>query len=560
MFFRFVISLILLAAAPSILAEVRSCVIDGGGTPEQRFCGLAQFTSRMHGMYEEFSQTRTGARALSGSYYSENIFTGDGVNPAGDCHVPVNKTCAGHSGTCTEAAPPPERYTFNTTVGLANDRSHVYPASYNDVTSHCLNGSSANDVCHFYSINHGTLASPGDIPSDQTDYQAMDARITLYVPPGSNSSHTDLNTTQLRSVMDQSGCGTQRFILNNCHSGGMMKMLFDHNGRLIPNRCGTAAAAYHQSARGSATAPVPMTFSNGTQIRIKLNKYDYSEAMFRNLKLGARRLREAPDRYTPYTASLDDAHLYALMSDSTTETPQMSSDFYFDRYYAGRLTNPVGLREINDQIRIQTETAQTYQCFGSNVLGQTYTMLDRLDRTVSGVLNALPGTSTRTIQMTAQGFSNEQITDINNDIALAQEHLDILTSNLCTSYFRPADASLGMSGDCPTSQAEQRTYINQYYQKFRTRRKKAIAEYQKCIKRNGGYSVGCRFEEAKVLRVLGEDRYTRRYEGMLNKLGRTLEFYQKAPKNKIEEYLSLRRCETSAYDQPPASSIQVPPS
>ncbi|MEK6624269.1 MAG: hypothetical protein AABY86_04840, partial [Bdellovibrionota bacterium] len=80
--------------------------------------------------------------------------------------------------------------------------------------------------------------------------------------------------------------------------------------------------------------------------------------------------------------------------------------------------------------------------------------------------------------------------------------------------------------------------------------------YKKCVKKSG-YSVSCRLEEAQVLKVLAEDQYTRRYEGMLNKLGRTLEFYQKAPKAKIEEYLSLRRCETGAYDQSVPESLQV---
>ena len=277
--------------------------------------------------------------------------------------------------------------------------------------------------------------------------------------------------------------------------------------------------------------------------------------MFTSLQLGARRLRLAPERYSPIPHHLM-RHHYAQMVDDTTETPQMSSDFYFDRYFGDRSPNPIGLREINDQVRIHQETAEHFKCFGEDVLGQTYSVVDRLDRQVTGIYNVLPGADSVKVKMAANGFSDQQITDINNDLALAQDHIDLYTSHLCTSFFRPAVPESGMGRDCPTGRAEIKAYIREYYQKFRKRRMEVIREYKKCVKKSG-YSISCRLEEAQVLKVLAEDQYTRRYEGMLNKLGRTLEFYQKAPKAKIEEYLSLRRCETGAYDQPVPESLQV---
>ena len=132
--------LIFLILAWEAGARVQSCVLDGGGTQEQRYCGLKAFTQQMHTMYEEYAETRTGTRALSNDFLHENILTGDGESRGGDCHVPVNKTCAGWAGTCTPAIAPPERRMFTTVVPSANTSSHIFPANATEVTNRCLTG------------------------------------------------------------------------------------------------------------------------------------------------------------------------------------------------------------------------------------------------------------------------------------------------------------------------------------------------------------------------------------------------------------------------------------
>jgi hypothetical protein len=245
-----ILSLLLLS--PYASAKVVGCLLDGGGTPEERYCGGDRAAEQIANNYKA-SKVQAQFQVLSGP---------GGKKRDPECFAGVAH-CVKDDPNCAELEASHKlqwnRKTeeWNSQVQSVSSRNSFgkmeppFSASEDSFNKNCLFDSDRTpkdpnkiDVCQFWSVNHG---SPKGV---------------VFYNPGAKDDDHFLDSEKLSRKAD--GCKTFRFVTNSCYGGQLSKLIFDKDGRVIPGRCGISAAPpnYVAIGVGSPEPGGPIEFKN----------------------------------------------------------------------------------------------------------------------------------------------------------------------------------------------------------------------------------------------------------------------------------------------------------
>ena len=546
-------------------ATVRSCVLDGGGAPDRRFCGIERYLSKVRSVYSSLDTL------------SESVFSADG--PAGATPNCVLKPVYTSPDTFT---PDTKSYDVTQVPGTSTfppaEGRQYFPAHKNDLTSSCWKGKAGDkpvDVCHFWGMNHGDTA-------DGESY------MTLTNKPGmSRDQEQKFNGDDFRALMDNnaSSCGSFRFVTNNCNSGGMMKAIYDKDGKLIPNRCGSASTPQYEMSTGRPITPLEkkeVMAGNPPEKKVVFAspgaKYTYTEAFADGFVKGKAK-------------SLDDAHFYSLMNNPTAEQPMLTSDYYLDNYN----------KEIekNDLMAAQKRIAERLNggapCYGRFRNGDQFEGVKSLAETcTSAAAKADPNDPAR-LEMSKQiqgqqerikEFELHMCGTFSKNMAedFEREKLDQTAGAQCSKAaeaaysessfgykkqrrdqadkcMRGKDSTLSKTAEenakGPTgrrctdlkSDDEKRALIRDYYQLFKKKRDGILEAYSKIDCSKADNYTACTKQTDKLAALMKDFVFTRRYEYLLKRLDSSIAFVAKAPTDKLKEMVLLRKCETGDFNK-----------
>ncbi len=233
-------------------AKVVGCLLDGGGAPEERFCG-GDIAAKQ--IADSYKKTKTNAEF--------QILSGPG-GKVRDPECTANFAhCVNNDPSCTELEisnklqwnrKTQEWNSQPQSVGSHNSFGKLdppYSASEDSFNKNCLFDSARPpkdpnkiDVCQVWTINHG---APKGV---------------VFYNPGKKDDDHFLDSDKLSGKAE--GCKTFRFVTNSCYGGQLSKLIFDKAGHVIPGRCGISASPPNYTALGFGVpdSKAPMYFDN----------------------------------------------------------------------------------------------------------------------------------------------------------------------------------------------------------------------------------------------------------------------------------------------------------
>ncbi len=498
--------LILLAFLQEARADVRACILDGGG--RQPLC-----TSR--------------------DYFNDVIAVG-GRRSSTSILIPHSspERCAANSTPPVVRDPPPE----------SSRPPEVRRMTSGDVGS-CWPGASASDVCTFYSPNHG---SSSGIALD-TDER--------FLEPG-----------RLARAISENGCETDRFVLNNCFSGGFNQVVFDRNSRYIPGRCGVTATTSDLTAHGfslytnntrSALAPSSEGDSSGG--------FDMSPSVTRRrdrvLGMNARTAGFIP----PFTHlfsrgvieesdhSMDSGFFNAISTvipgnpASGYDFPRSTSDEYIDRL--------IGRGRVSASIRSRIAESAGCDRQNSELVGAAWRESISSILSASGEDPRFGSTEERARVRRAMGADLDRMR--RQLVAYAQRVCDYWAESSM-----PADAENGCPprGDADAKLQHVLARVAAIRASIASRERAIQARGQECDAMPERSSAQSRAKEAcfrqltaqvrETKELLNNNRFAMRFALFKDKIQNVQTLFRSGTRDQVMDYLLLRQCELGNMNEP----------
>ena len=538
-------------------ARIRTCLLDGGQDRTQRLCSSERWVERIRSVY--------GNRTSDPAQYSEQLYSGDGTDDGPDCQ---------YNGLYTRDLTPVRRTVqVNTSLTRANRGSVVDRATQDNANS-CFSQAGRNDICHFWSANHGFADREGNGPqfgSPRSVISLMSPGISRHRLAGGGYSQSEM-----RSTMDNANCGSQRYVLNNCYSGGMHEVIFGENKRVIPGRCGVSSTNAYDVARMQPTGAtpedvintdIPVRLDDGTTVYPPRLLYNYTESFAHALR-GGIRITGSDSRSQ---VSLEDAHFYALMQSQANELPESSSDYFLDTYFNQHEPSN-NVRFMDAEAQLDGWESNLNNCL-QNAFGNTYQDAP-VERLLADITEAVNHVQTPE-QNGFASLNSRRRNEVNGIIAGQREQVLKYELFLCQHFFEAECSGLPID--------QQREFVRRKYREdFEEKRNAYGLAYSSLIDRNhvppnpcppGTSSLAGRClateiiqcaqrEQVRmrediasvcVLRKLREIRangvFYRRYEALKNKMGQTMAFMRSANREQLDDFLTLNRCEKAPFNQ-----------
>lgn len=552
---------ILVCSIPSLaIARVRACLLDGGQDRTQRLCGSERWVESVRSAYR--GQAR---RAAS---YTEQLISGDGNNPNPDCQYGQVYIPTGDNVTSVRATVP-----VNTELRPANSASQVLPATQDNANS-CFNNAGAGDVCHFWSANHGFATSGGD-----SARFGRPASVISLMSPGVSRHRLaggGFSQAEMSQMMNNSSCGSQRYVLNNCFSGGMHQVIYGANGRIVPNRCGVSSTNAYDVARMAVSGTsVDEVIDRDTPIRLPDGRtaypprlrYNYTESFSEAIRLGI----TSDGRRRPQSVSLDDAHFHALMNSGANELPETSSDYFLDTYFKQHdASNYKNWMDASGQLDGWESELNT--CL-NRVFGADYQdePVDDLMTNVTEILQRQQGVESAGVS----SLSSRDRTALTGIVARQRDQIRRYELWMCSEFWASECGRL--------SEDQKRDFVRRKYrEEFENERNALGLAFQNLLDRDYQEPETCpagqvkyvrrclpsavadhcrseglaRLDDVAQLCVLPRLRelrsdgiFFRRYEALQNKMGQTLSFLTSANSEQVQDFLTLMKCETAPFSQ-----------
>ncbi|HXH75339.1 MAG TPA: hypothetical protein VNJ08_10265 [Bacteriovoracaceae bacterium] len=542
----------LVLSIPQAWAGIHSCLLDGGGGPtaatgpkDTRLCGVEKIIAGMRSTYP--------------SKVEETIMSGDGSAPGEDCR--------GYSAIKTKNGWEHERAgTVNGAEKLVAYNSDIKPLPGNKGTGtikdassfhdECINPKKVKttDACVFWSVNHGeNQTRAGGKPSSKILYYTPVTH-TVNAKPG-------LSTSEFRSKLDQRKCGAQRFILNNCFSGGMHETIYADDGRVIKNRCGASANPSWSVAR---TGTVP---GEGIKEAGKTSYRQNMEYPFANGVTEALANKKCLNASTNCSPSLDDAVFFAQLNPQLSDLPTSSSDHFLEGHFAEKTGL---LRDQMVQLKLRAQHGEeNFGCIENNSLSQFWSTSGAAE--IKDVVDAAgpkavknpselfdpsgskpPSLSwvTEDNAMKAKNVSEQDREFAKSDLTRMYQQVMKYEDWMCGEFWKDTCGKLtGIERNKFARQKWKEEYGNMTTElgkqildlsKRKADPKTSNSELDSIMAQKTAL-------EAKLGELMDKNHGYNRYENLRNKLGNAMELYKTAPAEKIADYLTLRKCERAPF-------------
>jgi hypothetical protein len=244
------------ARANAASPPVSACVLDGGGTTEERACGIERATFMIGQTYK-----------FLGANTKFQILTGEGVPGKTSCRTPLTECRnAKDAGSCGPGIVMQQQYDAKVGIvetpvmvdhklGLTNPPWPISSATSDSFDRNCLFDSSHPPspplpVCNFWNLNHGGVNGS-----------------EFYQPSGGTAARSPAASQALdadRLATKAAGCSTFRFVTQACYGAQLSRVIYGKDGRVVEGRCGMSSAppGYHRpmASRASKATARPRAY------------------------------------------------------------------------------------------------------------------------------------------------------------------------------------------------------------------------------------------------------------------------------------------------------------